>query len=143
MIIFDNGVVQQSGITKGNVHDINFLKSVSNLPGGKFLLDDRAYRSHPLQMGLFDQFNVKLKVPFRMNQKAYKKHPRKWKSKRQMVETFFAQMCDQFNVKRNYAKNYDGLVTRLTSKLSAMSLLHWLNYQNRRTLTRIKHALSF
>ncbi|MBK7882585.1 MAG: hypothetical protein IPJ81_01135 [Chitinophagaceae bacterium] len=28
VIIFDNGVVQQSGITKANVHDINFLKQV-------------------------------------------------------------------------------------------------------------------
>jgi len=143
VIIFDNGVVQQSGITKGNVHDINFLKTVHDLPSGKFLLGDRAYRSNPLQMELFDQFKVKLKVPFRMNQKDYKRHPRKWKSKRQMVETFFAQMCDQLNLKRNYSKTYEGLRTRLSSKLSAMALLHWVNYQNGRTLAQIKHALSF
>lgn len=115
VIIYDNGVVQQSGITKGNVHDINFVKAVKDLPEGKFLLGDRAYRSHPLQMELFDHFKVRLKVPFRMNQKDYRKHPRKWKSKRQMVETFFSQMCDQFNLKRNYAKSYDGLVSRLES----------------------------
>lgn len=143
VIIFDNGVVQQSGITKGNVHDINFLKTVHDLPSGKFLLGDRAYRSNPLQMELFNQFKVKLKVPFRMNQKDYKRHPRKWKSKRQMVETFFAQMCDQLNLKRNYSKTYEGLKTRLSSKLSAMALLHWVNYQNGRTLAQIKHALSF
>jgi len=143
VIIFDNGVVQQSGITKGNVHDINFLKSVSDLPAGKFLLGDRAYRSNPLQMDLSDQFKVKLKVPFRMNQKNYRKHPKKWKSKRQMIETFFTQMCDQFHLKRNYAKSYNGLVARLTSKLSAMALLHWINYQNGKTLAQIKHALSF
>lgn len=29
VVIFDNGVVQQSGVTKGNVHDINFLKRLS------------------------------------------------------------------------------------------------------------------
>lgn len=29
VVIFDNGVVQQSGITKGNIHDINFLKSIT------------------------------------------------------------------------------------------------------------------
>jgi len=143
VIIYDNGVVQQSGITKGNVHDINFLKTVPDLPCGKFLLGDRAYRSNPLQMQLFDQFKVKLKVPFKVNQKDYKKHPGKWKGKRQMVETFFAQMCDQFHLKRNYAKTYGGLVARLTSKLSAMALLHWTNHQNGRTLAQIKHALSF
>jgi hypothetical protein len=104
---------------------------------------DRAYRSSPLQMELFDQFKVKLKVPFKINQTDYRRHPRKWKSKRQMEETFVAQMCDQFHLKRNYSKSYDGLVARLTSKVSAMSLLHWINYQNGKTLAQIKHALSF
>jgi len=143
VIIYDNGVVQQSGVTKGNVHDINFLKGVENLPLKKQLLGDKAYRSYPLQMDLFEKYQVKLKVPFRMNQHDYKRHPKRYRAKRQMVETFFGQMCDQMNLKRNYAKSYEGLVTRLTSKLSAMSLLHWMNYQNGRKLSQIKHALSF
>ena len=143
VVIYDNGVVQQSGITKGNVHDINYLKSVSKLPSGKQLLGDRAYRSKPLQMDLFDKYNVRLRVPFRINQHDYKKHLKKYKSKRQMVETFFAQMCDQLNLKRNYAKSYEGLVARLTSKLSSMSILHWINHLNGRKLAQIKHALSF
>lgn len=143
VIIYDNGVVQQSGLTKGNVHDINFLKAVESLPEGKFLLGDKAYRSMPLQMDLFEKFEVKLKVPFRSNQHDYKRHPKKYRRKRQMVETFFAQMTDQFSVKRNYAKSYEGLQARLSSKLSAMSLLHWINFQNGRKLAQIKHALSF
>lgn len=143
VVIYDNGVIQQSGITKGNVHDINYLKSVDKLPPGKQLLGDRAYRSSPLQMDLFDKYNVKLRVPFRRNQHDYKKHPKKFKSKRQMVETFFAQMCDQLNLKRNYAKSYEGLVARLTSKLSSMSIPHWINHLNGRKLAQIKHALSF
>ncbi len=143
VIIFDTGVVQQIGVTKGNVHEINYLKELDKLAAKKLLLGDRAYRSNPLQMDLFDKFKVKLRVPFRSNQHDYKKHPKKYKSQRQMVETFFAQMCDQFNLKRNYAKSYDGLLTRLASKLSAMSILHWLNHLNGRKLAQIKHALSF
>lgn len=143
VIIYDNGVVQQSGLTKGNVHDINFLKEIDTLPEGKVLLGDKAYRSRPLQMDLFEKFEVKLKVPFCSNQHAYKRHPKKYRRKRQMVETFFAQMTDQFNVKRNYAKSYEGLQARLSSKLSAMSLLQWINFQNGRKLSQIKHALSF
>jgi Transposase DDE domain len=143
VVIFDNGVVQQSGMTKGNVHDINYLKNLDKLPAKKQLLGDRAYRSKPLQMDLFDKYQVRLRVPFRINQHDYKKHPKKYKSKRQMVETFFAQMCDQMNLKRNYAKSYDGLLTRLTSKLSSMSILHWINHLNGRKLAQIKHALSF
>lgn len=143
VVIFDNGVVQQSGLTKANVHDINYLKGLNKLPVKKQLLGDRAYRSNPLQMDLFDKFKIKLRVPFRVNQHDYKKHPKRYKTKRQMVETFFAQMCDQLNLKRNYAKSYDGLMTRLSSKLSAMSLLHWINYSNGKKLAQIKHALSF
>ncbi len=143
VIIYDNGVVQQSSLTKGNVHDINFLKEVNHLPKNKVLLGDRAYVSKPLQASLFEDYRVALKVPFRSNQINYKKHPRKLKSKRQMVETFFAQMCDQFQLRRNYAKSFEGLNTRLTSKLSAMSILHWINYLNKKPLAQIKHALSF
>jgi hypothetical protein len=143
VVIFDNGVIQQSAITKGNVHDINYLNSIDHLPSGKHLLGDRAYRSNPLQMDLFEKFDVKLKVPFRINQRDYKKHPKRYKSKRQMIETFFAQMCDHLNLKRNYAKSYEGLVARLLSKLSAMSILHWINHINGRKLAQIKHALCF
>jgi hypothetical protein len=143
VIIFDNGVVQQSGITKANVHDINFLKQVTNLPEKKKILGDRAYISKTLQIDLFEQYKVTLKVPFRNNQHDYKKHPKKYKSKRQMVETFFAQMCDQLNLKRNYAKSYEGLAVRLASKLSSMSILHWINHLNGKKLAQIKHALSF
>ena len=143
VIIFDTGVVQQSAITKANVHDINFLKQVKDLPAKKKILGDRAYISKTLQMDLFEQYKVTLKVPFRNNQHDYKKHPKKYKSKRQMVETFFAQMCDQLNLKRNYAKSYEGLATRLASKLSSMSILHWINHLNGKKLAQIKHALSF
>lgn len=58
VIIYDNGVVQQSALTKGNVHDINFLKTVENLPKGKLLLGDKAYRSQGLQADLFDKLRL-------------------------------------------------------------------------------------
>jgi hypothetical protein len=143
VVIYDNGVVQQSGLSKGNVHDISYLKDVKKLPAKKMLPGDRAYISKPLQASLFDDFEVTLKVPFRSNQHDYKRHPKRFKSKRQMVETFFAQMCDQMNLRRNYSKSFEGLKTRLASKLSAMSILHWFNYLNNRKLSQIKHALSF
>lgn len=135
VIIFDTGVVQQSGITKGSLHDITFLKSTGKRPSKKLLLGARAYRSYPLQMDRFDKYGVELKVPYRINQTDYKKHPGKSKAKR--------QMGDQLNLKRNHAKSYEGLAARLTSKLSSMSLLHWINYQKGRKPSQIKHALSF
>ncbi len=47
VVIFDNGVVQQIGITKGNVHDLNFLKEVADLPSKNKILGDKAYISGP------------------------------------------------------------------------------------------------
>lgn len=142
VVIWEDGVVQQSGITKGNVHDINYLKQIEFAKRKSQLIADRAYISKTLQLDLFTKYKIKLKVPFRMNQHDYKKHPRKYRSKRQMVETFFAQLCDQFNLRRNYAKTYQGLCTRITSKLSAMSILNNINYLNGRKVSQVKHALS-
>jgi hypothetical protein len=124
VIIYDNDVVLQSGLTKGNAHDINFLKGVQNLPERKMLLGNRTYISNALQAPLFDDFKVELKVPFRMNQHDYKKHQKLYESKCQMAKAFFAQMCHQMNLRRSNSKSYDGLKTRLASKLSAMSILN-------------------
>jgi hypothetical protein len=58
VLIFANRVVQQSGITKANVHYINFLKQVKDLPVKKNILVDRAYISKTLHMDLFEQHKV-------------------------------------------------------------------------------------
>lgn len=58
VVIFDNSVVQQGTLTKGNVHNINFLKEIGNLPFKKQLFGDKAYRSMPLQMELFEKYKV-------------------------------------------------------------------------------------
>lgn len=143
VVIFANGVIQQSGVTKGNVHDINFLKSIESFPLHKDLLGDRAFISKTVQLNLFENFEVRLRVPFRSNQYAYKKYPKRLKGKRQMIETVFAQLCDQFNLKRNYAKTYKGILARLSSKISAVSILNYINFINGNKLSKLKHALSF
>lgn len=143
LIVYDNGVIQQSGVTKGNIHDINYLKTASFQDYKKDLIGDRAYISKTVQLDLFDQYQIRLRVPFRINQYDYKKHPKKYKGKRQMIETVFAQLCDQFNLKRNYAKTFQGLLVRLTSKVSGIAILNWINFINGRKLSKIKHALCF
>jgi hypothetical protein len=103
VIIFENGEVQQSSVTQANMHDINFMKDDEYLPKGKQLPGDEDFRSMPLQVELFQKFDARLKVPFHINQYHFKRHPKRYRRKRQMVETAFAQMTDQFSVKRNYA----------------------------------------
>jgi hypothetical protein len=142
-MIFENGVIQQGTITKANVHDINFLKQIDNLPAKMEILGDRAYISKTVQADLFYNHDVKLTVPFRQNQHDYKKYPRKNKLKRQMVETVFAQLWDHLNFKRNYAKSYAEISARLNSKLSGVSLLQFINYKTGNKISKIKQAFSF
>jgi hypothetical protein len=142
-IIWEDGVIQQSAVTPGNIHDINFLKQVKFEKLKLQLIGDRAYISKSVQLNLFENYTVRLKVPYRTNQHEYRKLPKKNKSKRQMIETFFAQLCDQMNIKRNYAKSYSGFLARITSKISSMAILNLINFLNGRKVSQVKHALSF
>lgn len=54
----------------------SYVVLIDRLPSQKQLLGDRAYRSQPLQIDLFDKYWITLKVPFRSNQYDYKKHPK-------------------------------------------------------------------
>jgi hypothetical protein len=78
----------------------------------------------------------------RRNQKAWRPWPKAFKTARRRIETSFSQLCDQMMLKRNYAKSFMGLRGRLIAKVTAVTLLQYLNEQNDRPLNHIKHALA-
>jgi hypothetical protein len=45
-------------------------------------------------------------------------------------------------IKRNYAKSFKGLSTRVVSKVAAVTVLQMINKINGRPLNHIKHALA-
>jgi hypothetical protein len=47
-----------------------------------------------------------------------------------------------FLMKRNYAKSFLGYHTRLTSKITAHTMLQYLNRLANKPLNQIKHALA-
>lgn len=57
---------------------------------------------------------------------------------RKRIETLFSQLCDQFMIRRNYAKSFQGLATRVMSKLTALTLIQWLNQRNGNNLNNLK-----
>ena len=59
-----------------------------------------------------------------------------------VVETLFSQLTDQFLVIRNYAKETCGLFARIIGKISALTVLQYVNYINGKPLGRIKYALN-
>ncbi len=106
------------------------------------MIGDRAYISNILPLDLFEQYHIKLRVPFRINQYDYKKHPKKYRSKRQMIETVFAQLCDQFMLKRNYTKTLLGLSVRVLCKITSATCLQYLNSLSNKPINHLKFALA-
>ena len=106
------------------------------------LIGDKAYRSNPLQLKLFEHFQIELSSPFRINQKDFKKYPYQRKITRKRIETCFSQYCDDFNLKRNYAKSFRGVNTRISAKISAMTFKQYWNFLNGNKISHTKHSLA-
>jgi len=122
-----SGVFQSMDITPASVHDIQYLKDVKLQLSDCVLLGDMGYLSAQHQLNLFETVNINLQTPKRKNQKDYHKQPYIYRKSRKRIETLFAQLCDQFMIRRNYAKSFDGFRTRIMSKISAMTLIQYLN----------------
>ncbi len=43
------------------------------------------------------------------------------------IETLFSQLCDQFLIRRNYAKTFEGFKTRILAKITALTLIQYIN----------------
>lgn len=122
-----SGVFHTIDITKANVHDISFLKDVKHQIADCVLLGDKGYLSANQQIDLFNQANIKLETPQRANQLTYQKQPYIFRKSRKRIETLFSQLCDQFMIRRNYAKSFQGFKTRILAKISALTLIQFIN----------------
>lgn len=122
-----NGVFQSIDISKASVHDIGYLKDVKNQLKDCVLLGDRGYLSADYQVDLFENSNIKLETPLRKNQKDYVAQPYIFRKSRKRIETLFSQLCDQFMIRRNYAKSFEGFKTRIIAKITAMTTIQFIN----------------
>ena len=143
LITSSSGVFQQVRILPAHVHDITFLKTLeqTHLIDCK-LIGDRAYRSDPLQLALFEDFEIDLQVPYRKNQRDFKEYPQAWSIQRKRIETVFSQYCDQHKIKRNLAKSFTGLQTRILTKVAAMTFKQYWNFTHNRNIGKTKYALA-
>lgn len=90
-------------------------------------LGDTGYLSESIQLDLFQTVNVKLETPKRINQKDYKPQPYICRKSRKRIETLFSQLWDQFMIIRNYAKSFQGFKTRILVKITALTLIQFIN----------------
>lgn len=138
-----NGVFQSMDLTKASVHDVNVLKEIKY---GKMsnvtLVGDKGYISEEVKIDLFESCNIKLETPRRSNQKDQQQWHPVFRKCRKRIETLFSQLCDQMMLKRNYAKSLKGLITRLITKITAVTILQSMNYVNKKPINHLKHALA-
>lgn len=137
-----SGVIHSYDLSPANVHDIHFLKDVKFQFYDCCILGDRAYLSAELQQDLFSSVGIKLEVPYRLNMKNWRPTFKPYAKARKRIETNFSQLCDHFMLFRNYAKQTPGLFTRIIGKISAFTVLQYINYVNNRPIGRVKYALN-
>jgi hypothetical protein len=79
----------------------------------------------------------------RNNILCYKKKPFLLRKARKRIKTLFSRLCDQFLIRRNYAKSFDGFRTRILSKIIALTILQFINISfNHKPVNHIKYTLT-
>jgi hypothetical protein len=121
------GVFKSFDISKASLHDIHYLKDIKEQFNNCVILGDKGYLSAEYQLDLFESKQIKLEIPMRKNQHNYKKQAYIFRKKRKRIETLFSQLCDQFMIRRNYAKTFEGFKTRILSKLTSLTVIQYIN----------------
>lgn len=121
------GVFTSIDFTPTSVHDIHFLQDVKSQMKDIKLLGDRGYLSSKIQLDLFNEANIVLETPMRINQKNYTPQAYIFRKSRKRIETLFSQLCDQFMIRKNYAKTFHGFKTRIISKITALTMIQFIN----------------
>jgi len=140
-----HGIFRDLMITAANVHDIEYLKLLSYEDihlANKTLLGDRAYLSNTIQLKLFEELNLDVSIPYRRNQKDFKKYSYENKIVRKRVETVFAQYVDEFDIKFTYSKSFNGFDIRINTKVCAKTIKQLYNFINEKPINHTKHAFA-
>lgn len=137
-----SGIFHSLDISAASVHDIHYLKDIKQQMSQCTLLGDKGYLSAHWQYDLFNTQKIKLETPMRTNQKNFKAQPYIFRKSRKRIETLFSQLCDQFMIRRNYAKSFDGFKTRVLAKITALTVVQHINhFVFNRNLNAIKTSI--
>lgn len=138
-----NGTIRMYDLSPANAHDVKYLSDVQNELTNCYILGDKGYDSQPAQLSLFENNGIRLYSPSRIYKKNILKFPHHFKLLRKRIETTFSQLCDQFMIRRNYAKTFSGFSCRIVSKISAFTLLQFINSTiNNKPRNHVKYALA-
>lgn len=135
-----NGVLQTLDLSAASLHDIHYFEDVKSQLSNCVLVGDKGYLSQPWQTDLFTQRRITLRTPVRKNQVGKPTLPVVLRRARKRIETVFSQLCDQFMIRRNYTKSFAGLAVRILSKVTAFTIIQWINHKENRPINNVKIA---
>lgn len=123
-----NGIFHSYDFSPAGVHDVNYLNDVKNDFKNCLLIGDRGYISKELQIDLFNYSNIRLSVPMRKNQHDFVAFSKTKSKIRKRIETAISQLSGQFLIHINLAKTFQGLATRIASKITSFTMIQYLNF---------------
>lgn len=123
-----NGIFHSFDLSPAHVHDVNYLNDVKHHFQDCILIGDRGYISRDLQADLFNYANITLSVPMRKNQSDFVQFSNLKSKIRKRIETNISQLCGQFLIQINLAKTFQGLATRILSKITSFTMIQYLNF---------------
>jgi hypothetical protein len=138
-----NGIFHSYDFTPANVHDVNYLNDIKHDFKNCLLIGDRGYISKELQIDLFNYSHINLSIPMRKNQHDFVVFSKTKSRIRKRIETAISQLNGQFNIHINLAKTFQGLATRIVSKITSFTMIQYLNFfVFKRDLNKTKINLS-
>ena len=137
-----SGVIHSYDLSKASVCDPDYMKDVKLEYHNCSIYGDKGYIGKDVQLDLFETAHIRLECPYRINQKDWKPTFIPFAKSRKRIETLFSQLTGQFMVIRNYAKITDGQFARIIGKISALTVLQYINFINNKPIGRIKYALN-
>lgn len=139
LVCDENAVIHSFDLAPANINDINYLKDVKYYLKNCELIGDRAYISADYQADLFNNNQIKLSVPMRSNSLNPTQFSPIKRRKRKRIETLISQLCGQFALNMNLAKTFEGLITRITAKITALTMIQYINvFVLKRKINNIK-----
>lgn len=132
------GIVKTFDISKASCHDIHYLNDVQHQLSDCLLVGDKGYLSQQWQNDLFDNAAIRLATPMRKNQQNVVPFSPVLRKARKRIETLFSQLCDQFMIRRNYAKSFSGFTSRILAKVTALTMIQWINQRSGNNINNLK-----
>jgi hypothetical protein len=129
LLVTLGGLIVDFELAPANASDLNIGAELLSDHTDLTVYGDKGYISADLAHQLLEQNRLKLMTLPRRNQadQPPKAVSRTFNAIRQIIETVNGQLVEQFNLQLNHAHTFEGLSTRILTKLTAHTLCIYLN----------------